>query len=260
LLLNHIELRHGPNRQRPPVPTARPAKVDMLTGLVLQRVGTQYPCPVPGCPRAFNKAIELKYHFDGVHKQQRAFPCDWAGCFKVRQPAHGKQLASLTQMPRLETHLVWPLLLLCAVQSFVSPAQLNLHKCKHTGAPRPHMCKFEGCNKTFNTPSQVAKHAQMHLEKSERTWLPCPLPGCTQTYATQSAIKKHIATAHDPSQLRFRCSDPTLMGVFLMPGPAKDTACQCTSAFFTKATWVEHLRAKHNIDPQQTSSWRSCAS
>jgi len=216
MLLNHIELRHGPNRQKPPVPTARPAKVDPTTGLILQRVGNTYPCPVQGCGKTFNKAIELKYHFDGVHKQSRAFPCDWPNCHK----------------------------------SFVSPAQLNLHRCKHTGAPRPHMCKHPGCNKTFNTPSQVVKHAQMHLDKSERTWLPCTVPGCTQTYATQSAIKKHIATAHDPAQLRFRCANRELLAA-VMPigGAAREQVAACPAAFFTKATWVEHLKAKHGLEP-----------
>lgn len=112
------------------------------------------------------------------------------------------------------------------------------------------MCTHPGCGKTFNTPSQVAKHAQSHLDKSQRTWLPCTVPGCTQQYATQSAIKKHIATAHDHSQLRFRCSDQQLLGVFLPPGPQRDAiASQCPAAFFTKATWVEHLRNKHRIEP-----------
>ena len=66
----HLELRHGPNRMRPPIPQKRPAKVDQATGIVLQRIGSVYPCPVIGCVKQFNKAIELKYHFDGVHKRQ----------------------------------------------------------------------------------------------------------------------------------------------------------------------------------------------
>lgn len=91
---------------------------------------------------------------------------------------------------------------------------------------------------------------QSHLQKNERTWLPCTVPGCTQTYATASAIKKHIATAHDPSQLKFRCSDVNLLGIFLPAGPQRDgIIASCHSAFFTKATWVDHLRHKHRIDP-----------
>jgi hypothetical protein len=104
--------------------------------------------------------------------------------------------------------------------------------------------------RTFNTPSQVVKHAQMHLDKHDRTWLPCTVPGCTQTYATQSAIKKHIATAHDPSQLRFRCGDLKLLqAVMPLPSPQRDQVLQCPAAFFTKATWVEHLKAKHDLEP-----------
>jgi hypothetical protein len=39
-----------------------------------------------------------------------------------------------------------------------------------------------------------------------------------QQYANQSAIKKHIATAHDPTLLKFRCMDPSLAEVFAVRG------------------------------------------
>jgi hypothetical protein len=154
--------------------------------------------------------------FCSHRSEERAYPCDFAGCFK----------------------------------SFVSPAQLSLHKCKHTGAARPHKCSRSdlNCTKTFNTPSQLANHEQTHLPQSARQMQNCPYPGCTRGYHSQSAVLKHYATEHDESQLHYRCSDVGLMSIFVQSPQLEQIVSTCKSAFYFKATWKEHLISKHRLN------------
>lgn len=210
----HLEVRHGPNRTLPPVPKARKS-LNPTTGVEVKKTptGKDFHCPILACGKSFRKSIELKYHFDGVHKQERAFPCHFPGCFK----------------------------------SFVSPAQLSLHECKHTGAARPHQCPRTDCNKSFNTPSQLQNHIQTHLPSTARTMIKCPFPQCAREYHSNSAVLKHYATEHDESQLHYRCSDYNLLSIFVGSPHLDHISSTCTAAFYFKATWKEHLHTKHHI-------------
>jgi len=217
----HLAYRHGPQRFRGPN-VARKDIVDSQGNVIdLKSVRDEktgrYACPADGCDKDFKHAFELKFHYDGVHLQARAHPCQYDGCGK----------------------------------SFVSPSQLQLHiASKHTGAARPHPCPRQdlNCTKSFNTPSQLRRHMQSHLSKHERQMLACTMAGCNKQYANASALQKHHATEHDPSQLLYRCSDRSLLAIFVQPPQLDEISETCKFRYWGKADWISHLRSKHQIE------------
>uniref|UniRef100_A0A224YZB9 General transcription factor IIIA n=1 Tax=Rhipicephalus zambeziensis TaxID=60191 RepID=A0A224YZB9_9ACAR len=144
-----------------------------------------YPCPEPGCDKAFLLPSKLKAH-QNTHK---GYPCDVEGCEAVftkwtllqkhRKMDHQKQFPCPT-----------------CDRVFFTKWNLVTHMETHSTDRESFCCPHEGCSRFYFQEKNLRQHISSAHENKRFT---CDAPGCTRTFFTKQSLKKHEAT-HDPSK------------------------------------------------------------
>lgn len=144
-----------------------------------------YPCPEPGCDKAFLLPSKLRAH-QNTHK---GYTCDLEGCEAVftkwtllqkhRKTDHQKQFPC----PSCD-------------RVFFTKWNLVTHMETHSTDRESFCCPHEGCSRFYFQEKNLRQHISSAHENKRFS---CDAPGCTRTFFTKQSLKKHEAT-HDPNK------------------------------------------------------------
>lgn len=144
-----------------------------------------YPCPEPGCDKAFLLPSKLRAH-QNTHK---GYPCDVEGCEAVfakwtllqkhRKMDHQKQFPCPT----------------CG-RMFFTKWNLTTHAETHSTGRESFCCPHEGCSRFYFQEKNLRHHISSAHENKRYS---CDVPGCTRTFFAKQSLKKHKAS-HDPNK------------------------------------------------------------
>ncbi|XP_077518200.1 transcription factor IIIA-like isoform X2 [Amblyomma americanum] len=143
-----------------------------------------YPCPEPGCDRAFLLPSKLRAH-QNTHK---GYSCGAEGCEAVftkwtllqkhRKVEHQKQFPCTT----------------CG-RVFFSKWNMTTHAETHSSDRESFCCPHEGCGRFYYQEKNLRQHI---LSAHENKRFSCNAQGCTRTFFSKS-LKKH-KMCHDPNK------------------------------------------------------------
>jgi uncharacterized Zn-finger protein len=72
-------------------------------------------------------------------------------------------------------------------KTFDRPSRLRRHGNVHSGK-KPYACGFEGCEAAFNHDSSLANHRRIHTGERNH---PCNVEGCSAKFISSGALKRH---------------------------------------------------------------------
>ncbi|CAL3965128.1 unnamed protein product [Diplocarpon coronariae] len=112
---------------------------------------------------------------------------------------------------------------------FNRPARLTVHLRTHTNE-RPHVCKFEGCDKAYFESKHLAQHVKgSHTKEREFS---CDWEGCNKSFLTSTRLNRHKTT--HTGQNVYRCTGYS----------------PCNEPFRKHQTLQRHIRSAHlNLAP-----------
>uniref|UniRef100_A0A1E1XCR0 Putative transcription factor 3a protein n=1 Tax=Amblyomma aureolatum TaxID=187763 RepID=A0A1E1XCR0_9ACAR len=144
-----------------------------------------YPCPEPGCDRAFLLPSRLKAH-QNTHK---GYPCDAEGCEAVFT-----KWTLLQKHRKVEHQKQFP----CATcgRVFFSKWNLATHAETHSSDRESFCCPHEGCSRFYYQEKNLRQHIRSTHENRQFS---CDVQGCTRTFFSKQSLKKH-KTCHDPNK------------------------------------------------------------
>lgn len=144
-----------------------------------------YPCPEPGCDKAFLLPSKLRAH-QNTHK---GYPCDAEGCEAVftkwtllqkhRKMDHQKQFPCPT-----------------CDRVFFTKWNLTTHTETHSTDRESFCCPYDGCSRFYFQEKNLRQHISSAHENKHFS---CDVPGCTRTFFAKQSLKKHKAS-HDPNK------------------------------------------------------------
>ncbi|XP_037276929.1 uncharacterized protein LOC119170015 [Rhipicephalus microplus] len=144
-----------------------------------------YPCPEPGCDKAFLLPSKLRAH-QNTHK---GYPCDVEGCEAVFTKWTLLQKHRKTDHQK---HFPCP----TCDRVFFTKWNLVTHMETHSTDRESFCCPHEGCSRFYFQEKNLRQHISSAHENKRFS---CNAPGCTRSFFTKQSLKKHEAT-HDPNK------------------------------------------------------------
>ncbi|XP_065288961.2 transcription factor IIIA-like isoform X1 [Dermacentor albipictus] len=144
-----------------------------------------YPCPEPGCDKAFLLPSKLRAH-QNTHK---GYPCDVEGCEAVFA-----KWTLLQKHRKIDHQKQFP----CPAcgRVFYTKWNLTTHAETHSAGRESFCCPHEGCSRFYFQEKNLRQHISSAHENKRFS---CDAPGCTRTFFAKQSLKKHKAS-HDPNK------------------------------------------------------------
>ncbi|XP_054161792.1 zinc finger protein 729-like [Oppia nitens] len=196
-----------------------------------------FVCDYNGCGKRFKTSHTLNYHKDQHMGVQPRYRCDWLDCGKsyatieslVNHRRYHSGAGSSGDGVTIEKYR-------CNVCGKQISSMSNLRKHRVLHLNRTYRCRYEGCNKQFKSPVNVANHMKHH-EKPVK----CTEPGCTYRCLNNAKLRIH-QYSH-------------------LPESAKPFVCQiqdCSKGFNSDQAMTEHQLRVHPAAMVDTE-WIDCS-
>lgn len=229
-----------------------------LTQHLLIHTGEKpFICSEDECGKAFNRMDNLHRHKLSHTPEKYSYECDRPGCAKL-----------FPSKQKLDRHLLShdkPSRFACAdcEERFVKKRALAIHRAAKHGGANPYPCKEDGCDASFNYPSQLRRHTisvhtdksfvcmdeacaevgpftkfsdlQRHMRRVHPDTKNKQCEECGKQFRTHTGLKKHLATHKLPviDRLIHKCTHPG-----------------CDAAYTSSSNLGTHYRSKH-LDQNQ---------
>jgi len=148
--------------------------------------GKRFICTVCSCTKAFIRQDTYKSHLDD-HLNDADAKASTQSRRKslVPSPKRVSSVGTVDESTQVK-------LMKCpeptCTKQFPTKQRMLKHYAKHTGL-RPFACKFDGCDKSFDSPSALKCHSSRHTGNPRPHR--CLVPGCGKSFNTPSALRKH---------------------------------------------------------------------
>ncbi|XP_034474520.1 transcription factor IIIA [Drosophila innubila] len=178
-------------------------------------------CSLPECSKLFTSSCNMQRHVREAHESPREYPCTHCTAkFRQKMKLRRHEITQHTQdypyrcekcargfyqQWQQESHQRSCKLYACSEPT----CQLQFDKwtlytkhCRETLHGRSHH-KCDHCDRSYEKPSDLAKHIAAKHTTTIESAFPCTEPGCNRTYSYERNLRQHVVTAH--SGKRFEC-------------------------------------------------------
>ena len=168
-----------------------PAPSAPLAAAVIADAPRPFPCPHPGCDKAYFKLGKLNRHVS-THSAVPTHSCPHLGCPRAFHRSDHLHRHLLSHANVRAFHCTHP----SCTASFLTATHLTRHQRSHTHPSHP--CTFPSCALAFTKRCALRQH--LHTAHGFTTTLACPHPPCTLTFPSRSLLTKHVHLAHTPAR------------------------------------------------------------
>ncbi|KAL7744864.1 hypothetical protein ACLKA6_007149 [Drosophila palustris] len=148
----------------------------------------EYPCT--HCPAKFRQKMKLRRHEITQHTQDYPFRCGKCNRGFYQQWQQESHQRSCKQYACSECELQFDKWTLYTKHCRETLHGRNRHKC-------------EQCDRSYEKPSDLAKHIAAKHPTTNESAFKCTEPGCNRSYSYERNLRQHVATVH--TGRRFEC-------------------------------------------------------